>query len=1194
MSSGRTIRALLVAPLVAGLLACDDPEQGTLGDGGLETPDAGPLPDGGGTNPDGGGAEPDAGFVTVGEVQLSETDVDFGAVVVGTTAERAVTITNPQANPVRVSLSDPSGPDADAFSIALDVPRDGASFELAPGAQATLTVTVDVSEVKSFLATLALDSCQGECPSSIVLVAEGVETGVVCPEVAATLLANPDTCVNATVTCENQGNATERVSDITLSMDTAPELTLPTVSVPVQMAPGDTLDVEVSFCPTELGPRQGSLLVVTDDPSAVTREVELSAQGGGPDVVCEPDTLDLGVTGVGDTITGLVRCTNRGDADAQVMGTLTGSAEMSLSASPSSPLAPSTTGDFEVSFSPGDLGAEQATLQITTNDPDTPTWTVTVSAEAVDLLPCQVEAHPSGFDFGVVALGDRRGFDLRLVNAGPTSCNVSGIVASAMPAAAFDIQVPAGITSLQPGAEVLMPVEFAPTVPGVASADVTASFSNPMSPDLVVTLTGEGGTPELQVEPFPLDFGPVAVSCAAPETRSVTIRRIASGFGAVSSVQLVGGSTAAFSLSAGPLPQNLGFLDTLQVDVTFTPPAVGAYSAELRVTGSGGTVSVPVTGEGQATSQRTDTKTLSRPPVDVLFVVDDSCSMGAAQNALGLAMPSFVSAFSTRGVDYHFGVVTTDMSDPAKSGRLQGAPTFVDPMTPNLLDTLSARMQPGTTGSGQEEGIRAAVAAVTPPLSGTANAGFLRANADLAVIWLSDENDFSQGGTTVQDYLAALRQVAGQDLVLAGITGPAGTDCSGPYGDGRAAPRYAEILSSHLNSLALSFCDDMQANLLAISGLVFGDDVVELSATPVIDTLAVTVNGVTVPRLDRGGVVNWAYDLSRDAVVFFDPTLVPSGATIEVTYDAFCLSATCGDSTIDAGEQCDDGNMGNNDTCINCTNAVCGDGFTLTGVEECDDGNLVETDQCTSACLAPACGDGFVQAGEECDDGNTVGGDGCPASCTYYQASGITSITFTELTNGTALSFADPDDGNAEVVLPFGFSFFGQPATSTITVSVNGLLGFGPLDPAQTATNDDIPAGSPPNGIVAAWWDDLELDTSIPGGADITWAVQGTAPNRVAIVQWRDVRKENHSSFQHRRFTFQVQLEEGTNIVRLAYGETETRNRVPTQTTATAGIEDATGALGYEALGCSPNCFGPPRPQVATGFPRQSMVTFTP
>ena|SRR3989344_487055 len=62
----------------------------------------------------------------------------------------------------------------------------------------------------------------------------------------------------------------------------------------------------------------------------------------------------------------------------------------------------------------------------------------------------------------------------------------------------------------------------------------------------------------------------------------------------------------------------------------------------------------------------------------------------------------------------------------------------------------------------------------------------------------------------------------------------------------------------------------------------------------------------------------------------------------------------CGDGTLDAGEQCDDGNTTNGDGC---------------------------SAQCTIEQDEPQCGDGTLDAGEQCDDGNTTNGDGCSAQC---------------------------------------------------------------------------------------------------------------------------------------------------------------------------------------------------------------------
>ncbi len=63
--------------------------------------------------------------------------------------------------------------------------------------------------------------------------------------------------------------------------------------------------------------------------------------------------------------------------------------------------------------------------------------------------------------------------------------------------------------------------------------------------------------------------------------------------------------------------------------------------------------------------------------------------------------------------------------------------------------------------------------------------------------------------------------------------------------------------------------------------------------------------------------------------------------------------------------------------------AVCGNNRREAG-EQCDDGNVSNADTCSSICLTQAtlCGNGSVDSGESCDDGNTADADGCSAMCT--------------------------------------------------------------------------------------------------------------------------------------------------------------------------------------------------------------------
>ena len=360
--------------------------------------------------------------------------------------------------------------------------------------------------------------------------------------------------------------------------------------------------------------------------------------------------------------------------------------------------------------------------------------------------------------------------------------------------------------------------------------------------------------------------------------------------------------------------------------------------------------------------------------------------------------------------------------------------------------------------------------------------------------------------------------------------------CAGPYGNGDESPRYAELIARAPTGLQTSFCAPMANSIRRIADEVFGSPRVVLGSLPVISTLEVVVNQVTLAGAE------WAYDLSTNSVVIQGST-APPGASVSINYSPVCLSPTCYDAAPDPGEQCDDGNRDNQDGCIDCMTAVCGDGHTRTGVEECDDGNLDDSDACLSGCTMATCGDRAIHVGvEECDDGNTNDGDGCPGDCVFYQVAGPVSAAFQPLTAGTPLTFSgsanSDDDGVAEIELPFPVSLYDVP-TSSLTVSVNGFVSTQPGVAPESWSNESFPDPSPPNGIMAAWWDDLYLDTNITGGAEVSWAILGSSPARELVIEWRDLRLEDHSTANHRRFTFQVRIQEGTSQIEFHYGDTE-------------------------------------------------------
>ena len=106
-----------------------------------------------------------------------------------------------------------------------------------------------------------------------------------------------------------------------------------------------------------------------------------------------------------------------------------------------------------------------------------------------------------------------------------------------------------------------------------------------------------------------------------------------------------------------------------------------------------------------------------------------------------------------------------------------------------------------------------------------------------------------------------------------------------------------------------------------------------------------------------GDATATAGDETTGAEATSGPTTDPTGP------DPFC-----GDSNLDAGEECDDGNQSNGDGCLgDCTIATCGDGVIWIGVEDCDDGpdnDAKGLSGCRLDCRAAACGDGAIYPGD--------------------------------------------------------------------------------------------------------------------------------------------------------------------------------------------------------------------------------------
>lgn len=187
-------------------------------------------------------------------------------------------------------------------------------------------------------------------------------------------------------------------------------------------------------------------------------------------------------------------------------------------------------------------------------------------------------------------------------------------------------------------------------------------------------------------------------------------------------------------------------------------------------------------------------------PADILFVIDNSGSMAEEQANLARNFEFFINQIAGSGLDYRIALVSTDLTsnsgNPPQPVEREGQVLFTfDRSSPymnlvssdvsacapvadgtlhacfrgpdatrrvidsNVLDrdaqiaAFVDNVNVGTCGSGTEQGLAAAIRALEETGPGGCNEGFLRPDANLVIIFVSDEEDTDNTpvGQYVQD-----------------------------------------------------------------------------------------------------------------------------------------------------------------------------------------------------------------------------------------------------------------------------------------------------------------------------------------------------------------------------------------------------------------------------------------------------------
>jgi hypothetical protein len=685
-----------------------------------------------------------------------------------------------------------------------------------------------------------------------------------------------------------------------------------------------------------------------DDPASPVKSsiafIAVQGAGAGAAITALPMSINFGTVPIGGpAVSRNLVLQNSGTAPLNITGIsfMPSSMEATMSMSPMLPTMVQPGGNVMATFSylPTRAGMLTGHVTIMSNDRSNPTLTVPVLGIGGTPATCSISVTPAIINFGVVERGHQATLGAQVHNGGSQPCNVSN--AQLMGAPQFSLGMgTSGTINIQPGATQPMQVKFLPDNYGMYHTVLSFTSDDPTQMTVTVPIDGSSAQTNLLVVPSSLDFGVVPATCHSP-AKIVTLYNVGASPITVTSVYLDPTTPPSFVLTPYTTPTTIPAGGQSVITLHYNPSNIGRETGVLFIqhSASMAPVAVPLSGDGEVNAVVTDTfHQATTPQADILFVIDTSASMGWPQTQLGMNIQAFLRFAMQQNIDYHLAVTTTDdessgmfLGEPCDGSlgggcergsfvTLPGQPAVITPQTPNgtqLFTNIVTGL--GTSESSLERGLVAAQLALSDPLINTANRGFLRQDATLAVIIVSDDDDSrsdnanggghgaNPGGPSevlcdrdpdqpcsnppraVDFYVNFFRNIKGFQnqtaFSLSAVVEINENDCLYPNGNRAetAGWRYQQVAMQTGGQIE-SICGNWGNALNNIGLNSFGlKRQFPLSSAPVPQTIAVSVNGnpVSMPA--------WSYDSSSNSVVFDQGSAPPAGATITVTYSVACL-----------------------------------------------------------------------------------------------------------------------------------------------------------------------------------------------------------------------------------------------------------------------------------------------------------------
>ena len=487
-----------------------------------------------------------------------------------------------------------------------------------------------------------------------------------------------------------------------------------------------------------------------------------------------------------------------------------------------------------------------------------------------------IEVDPLKINFGDLMVGDGE-TDARTVTISNVSTPEAGGVLTIDKVYLADTSMPyelsgLGAIILPPGGSTTFVVTFAPLTAEDYATKVMIDSNDPDEATTEVKITGQGVAPRIELSPVTYDFGTIYIGCESPQP--ITVANVGNADLEVSGFDYI---TASNDLTVdsneavnGALPWTVPPGESREVFIDYAP--LDDYPDEGTVVVTSNDPIQPEaralqTAGGELYGENLDLfEQALKSATDILFIVDNSCSMAEEQTNLSDNFTAFAEELEVLDVDFQVAVITTD--NPVFRGDI------LDNNTRDLVGEFVPQAVAGTGGSGNEMPMEMSYQASQRGADAGPGSTFLRDDAVLAHIYVSDEPDSSPDSWA--NYLAYSQTLKSDtDLFIAhAISGDWPTGC----GSASATNNVYETTVA-TGGLYLSVCaTDWASHLKAlVDSSTLDLSSFELSDVPVPSSIEVSVDG----SIQTSG---WSYDLGDNSVNFDDDHIPAGGSTIEVYY----------------------------------------------------------------------------------------------------------------------------------------------------------------------------------------------------------------------------------------------------------------------------------------------------------------------